>query len=613
MEVIEPHNQQASIHSRPKKLLFNFLFFTITAVFSLHTSAQSTCVANIDTTGKAEFCISAGPITFSNAIASGENIEWLSSGDGTFNNALSTNPTYTPGANDIANGYVFIYLDVYKDDPVDGCSVLPVATLNLGTMHAIATPAVQTICSGAGITRILLSGSLSGTVYNWTRNNTTLVTGIAASGSGNISGPLTNTTTAPLMVTFTITPTSTTCSGTPIIATVLVNPRPTAVRTPASQTICSGATITPVELTGGVSGTTYNWTRDNTASVTGIAANGSGNITGALTNTTASPVTVTFTITPAANGCTGTAVTSTVILNPAPNVVVATPSLQTVCSGAAITSITSTGGGTGATYSWTRNNTVSATGIASGGSGTITGALTNTTTAPVYVTFTITTNTNSCTNRATVLVNPRPNAVATPSSQTVCSGTAITPIALSGGISGTIYSWTRNNIASVTGIAASGSGNISGALTNTTTAPVTVMFTITPTANGCTGIPVTATVLVNPVPNVARTPASQTVCSGSTITTIALSGSVSGTTYTWTRDNTASVTGIAASGSGNISGSLTNTTTAPVSVTFTITPTASGCTGTPITATVLINPAPNVIRTPASQTICSGVTITTIA
>jgi hypothetical protein len=188
-------------------------------------------------------------------------------------------------------------------------------------------------------------------------------------------------------------------------------------------------------------------------------------------------------------------------------------------------------------------------------------------------------------------VNPTPNAVATPSSQTICSANAITTIAISGDVSGTTFNWIRNNTATVTGIAASGSGNISGALTNTTNAPVTVTFTITPTANGCPGAPITATVLVNPTPNAVATPSSQTICSGAIITTIALTGNVAGTTFNWTRDNTVAATGIAASGSGNISGTLTNTTTAPVTVTFTITPTANGCPGASITATVVVNAA----------------------
>ena len=498
----------------------------------------------------------------------------------------------------------------------NGCTGTPVtATVTVNpTPDAVATPASQTICSGNAITTIALSGAVAGTTYTWTRDNTATVTGIAASGSGDISGSLTNTTSAPVTVTFTITPSANGCPGTAITATVTVNPTPVAVATPATQTICSGSAITTIALSGAVAGTTYTWTRDNTAIVTGIAASGSGDISGSLTNTTTAPVTVTFTITPTANGCTGTPVTATVVVNPTPDAV-ATPALQTICSGNAITTIALTGNVAGTSFSWTRDNTASVTGIAASGSGDISGSLVNTTSAPVTVTFTITPSANGCTGdpiTATVLVNPTPTAVATPASQTICSGNAIMTIALSGPVSGTTYTWTRNNTASVTGIAASGSGNISGTLTNTTSSPVTVTFTITPTANGCSGTPVTATVLVNPTPNAVATPATQSICTGSAITTIVLSGGVSGTTYTWTRDNTASVTGIPASGSGNISGSLTNTTSAPVTVTFTITPTANGCTGVSVTATVVVNPVPNAVATPASQTICSGDAITTI-
>ncbi len=380
---------------------------------------------------------------------------------------------------------------------------------------AVATPSSQTICSGATITTIVLSGTA--TSYNWTRDNTGTVTGIAASGSGDISGSLTNTTFAPVMVTFTITPVNAVgCFGPSITATVLVNPTPDAVATPSSQTICSGATITTIALTGAVSGTTFNWTRDNTVTVTGIAASGSGDISGSLTNTTLAAITVTFTITPTANGCPGTPIT------------------------------------------------------------------------------------------ATVLVNPAPDATATPSSQIACSGNdfPITTIVLTSSVSGTTFNWTRDNTVTVTGIAASGSGDISGFLDNTTNAPITVTFTITPTASGCLGTPITATVLVNPTPDVIATPSSQTICSGATITTIVLTGAVSGTTFAWTRDNTGIVTGIAASGSGDISGILTNTIGGPVTVTFTITPTANGCEGFPIDATVTVNPSPQIFGSVIQPTTC---------
>ncbi|MBX9781905.1 MAG: DUF2341 domain-containing protein, partial [Chitinophagaceae bacterium] len=112
-------------------------------------------------------------------------------------------------------------------------------------------------------------------------------------------------------------------------------------------------------------------------------------------------------------------------------------------------------------------------------------------------------------------------------------------------------------------------------------------------SGSCTGTPQTFTITVNPVPDAIANPASQTACG--TISPIVLSGAVSGTTYNWTRDNTAGVTGIAASGSGNITGSLINTTASPITVTFTITPVANGCTSTPVTATVLVNPSPGII------------------
>jgi len=495
-----------------------------------------------------------------------------------------------------------------------GCTGAPyniTVTVN-PTPNAVATPASQTICSAASISTIVLSGNVSGTTYAWTRDNAASVTGIASSGSGNISGSLTNTTSAPVTVTFTITPTANSCPGAAITATVLVNPTPNAVATPASQTICSAASISTIVLSGAVSGTTYAWTRDNSGTVTGIASSGSGNISGSLTNTTNAPVTVTFTITPTANSCPGAAITATVLVNPTPNAV-ATPATQTICSAASISTIVLSGAVSGTTYAWTRDNAVAVTGIAASGSGNISGSLTNTTNAPVTVTFTIIPTANSCPGAAitaTVLVNPTPNAVATPATQTICSATSISTIVLTGAVSGTTYAWTRNNTGTVTGIAASGSGNISGTLTNTTNAPVTVTFTIIPTANGCPGAAITATVLVNPTPTAVATPATQTICSETLITTITLSGPVIGTTFTWTRNNTATVTGIAASGSGNnIFGALTNTTSAPITVTFTITPSANGCIGTTTTATVIVNPKPIGTISIAPNPACVGSTV----
>ena len=211
---------------------------------------------------------------------------------------------------------------------------------------------------------------------------------------------------------------------------------------------------------------------------------------------------------------------------------------------------TATGGSN--PYTFTTLSTLPA-GITLSTGGVLSGTPTEAGTFPITVTAT---DGNGCSGTSTVynLVISCPAPVlgtATPSSQTVCSGTAITTIVLAGAPTGAVYNWTRDNNAAVTGIAASGSGDISGTLTNTTNAPVTVTFTITPVSYGtCNNTTYTATVTVNPTPNVVATPSSQSICSGASITTIVNSGSVTGTSFDWTRDNTGTVTGISASGSG---------------------------------------------------------------
>ena len=62
----------------------------------------------------------------------------------------------------------------------------------------VATPYYQTVCTNVGISNIVLTtsnGLDAGTTYAWTRVNTVNVTGLANSGTGNISGTPINTTT----------------------------------------------------------------------------------------------------------------------------------------------------------------------------------------------------------------------------------------------------------------------------------------------------------------------------------------------------------------------------------------------------------------------------------
>lgn len=366
----------------------------------------------------------------------------------------------------------------------------------------IASIPIQTICSGSTISPIMLSGSLAGTNFNWTRSNTVLVTGLPTGDSGDISGSLTNNTTIPRIVTFTITPTLNGCQGTPITATVTVNPAIVITTSTTTLQRCSGISTSISGISSNISNTTYTWTRDNLINVTNIADNGSGLSLGIPINNTSVSQTVSFIITPNANGCSGTPFNITLIIDPKPNAI-ATPLSQNICSGESIQNIVITSDVIGTTFNWTRSNTSNVTGIPNTGSGDIIlGNFTNITLTNQTVTFTITPiSSNNCTGiniTVTVLIYPTPYATITNGSQTICSGNAISTISFSG-ISSTLFNWTRDNTTNINGIANTGSGNINGILTNITTSQQIVTFTIIPIRNNCNGLPVTTTVTVEPI------------------------------------------------------------------------------------------------------------------
>src|SRR5690606_35791384 len=170
-------------------------------------------------------------------------------------------------------------------------------------------------------------------------------------------GSLTNTTNIPQTTVFTVIASSEYgCQSDPFTVSVTVSPTPTVSATPATQSICSEGTITPIVLSNpnNIAGTTYSWTRNNTTDITGIP-NGSGSsITGALTNITNIPQTTVFTITASANGCPSSTTTASVTVNPRTTVAVNLPT-QTVCGGTAIANIITynTNFVTVSTYSYT--------------------------------------------------------------------------------------------------------------------------------------------------------------------------------------------------------------------------------------------------------------------
>ncbi|WP_425636400.1 beta strand repeat-containing protein [Algoriphagus yeomjeoni] len=366
----------------------------------------------------------------------------------------------------------------------------------------------QTICSGGSTTAVTPTSGVAGTTFTWTASATPGVSGFTTSGNGPIPVQTISTTgTTRGTVTYVITPTANGCPGPTTNYTVSVDPRPTVTNTPLTQTICSGASTTLVTLTSGVAGATFAWTASATPGVSGFTTSGNGPIPVQTISTTGTTRgTVTYVITPTANGCPGPTTNYTVLVDPRP-IVTNTTLTQTICSGASTTLVTPTSNVAGTTFAWTATATAGVSGFTTSGNGPIPVQTISTTgTTQGTVTYVITPTANSCPGTPTnytVLVNPRPTVTNTPLTQTICSGASTTLVTPTSGVSGTTFAWTASATAGVSGFTASGNGPIPVQTISTTgTTQGTVTYAITPTANGCTGPTTNYTVLVNPLATV---------------------------------------------------------------------------------------------------------------
>ncbi|MEI7663495.1 MAG: FISUMP domain-containing protein, partial [Bacteroidota bacterium] len=204
------------------------------------------------------------------------------------------------------------------------CSGTPASfDITVNPIPTVSSVANQVLCNQAGTSTVNFSGNVPGTIYNWVNSNTTI--GLGAGGTGDISSfTATNATNSPVTSTVTITPTFTnaglTCTGSSTTFSITVNPTPT-VNAVANQALCHQFSTTAINFSGFVPGTVYSWVNSNTT--IGLAASGTGNIASfAATNSSASPVTATITVTPSFTNagvvCTGLASTFTITVNPLP-------------------------------------------------------------------------------------------------------------------------------------------------------------------------------------------------------------------------------------------------------------------------------------------------------
>ena len=463
-----------------------------------------------------------------------------------------------------------IYVQEWNGYGCDSISKkIPLTTKALPTISSAIT---STVCSGSTFAYTITSPQ-TGATFSWVRNANAAINGGAA-GSGTtaaISEVLTSTSTAPVVITYTLYAYYNGCTSNPYTLSVTVNPKP-SLTSALTATIQNNTTFayTPSSAT---TGTAFTWTRAVVAGISNTAGSGTGAISEVLTNTTSNPINVTYVYTLAANGCNNPQ-NVVVTVNPLP--VLSSATTTNACTGTAF-SYTPSSATTGTTYTWTRAVAAGISNIAGSGTGAINETLINTTSNPIVVTYNYILTANGLTNPQTVSVTVNPSVTVSASATTLYQGSTST---LTSSLTGTgfTYQWYNNGTI------------ISGATASTYGATASGNYTVVVNTGNCAVTSSATTITVNTIPTPTISAGGPTTfCAGSNVV---LSTTVmAGMTYQWYSNGTI------------ISGATANTYTATTAANYTVKYINGASSSTlSIATTVTVNSLPSSTITPSGAT-----------
>lgn len=389
----------------------------------------------------------------------------------------------------------------------------------------------------------------------------------------------------------------TTATSTGINMTITPNVIP-EISIAGTSTICAGTatTFTSSIVNGGTS-PTYQW-RVNSI----IVGSGTSFTSSALTNGDIINCTLTSNIA-CANPATITSSSITMIVSPivAPlvSIAVSSGSIPT-CPNIPVTfTAASVNGGSTPSYQWQKNGVNTSVGISYTPTNPADGdIITCIVTSNAACLSTTMDTSNSITITLVSVTIPGVSIAITAGTNPSCHDSASTFAATpaNAGINPT-YQWFLNGFsitgaqnASYTPSLMTEGDNISCQVTSDGSCPQTVASN-------------SITLTVTPVATIAFV-ADIDVCAG-TIPETVFSSTPPGASYTWTNSNTA--IGLPASGTGNVPAfTASNSGSAPIATTITVTPSINGCPGTPDTYTITVNPTPEISLSGATLTSTSG-------
>ncbi len=460
--------------------------------------------------------------------------------------------------------------------------------------------------------------------YNYTNDNNLIgvpLSGTISSPSNGLSFLAVNNSNQPLTSNFLVSPVFTNnnqaCPGNTVYFAITVNPLPDIIPV-SSQTVC--ATETASNLYSSINpiigpGTNYVWTNTNPA--IGMASTGVGSNYFTSTNTTLFPISGTISVAPTYtnNGvtCQGSSISFDLIVNPMPTI---NPiSNQTLCLGDLTTTIDPSGPIPNTIFNWTNNS--NSIGLGASGAGIINSFLGLNSTnqansATISYTPTYTNNNVTCSGQSIqvgIVVNPVPILQSISNIEICAQSNVSVPFLTTNNISNTVFQWTNSN--SQIGLPLNGEGSISFYAQNSTSSPISATISVTAlyvqSGDTCVGSIEVFTIVILPTPTINPI-SNQTICANNLSNAISFQANYSGVIFNWS--NTNSNIGLGTSGNGNIAPFTgTNNGTNPIQGLLTVTPSLTTnsqvCSGTPVNATVTINPLP-LINTIPNTTYCEG-------
>lgn len=385
---------------------------------------------------------------------------------------------------------------------------------------------------------------------------------------------------------------------------ITVNPKP-VIDALANKVFIHGENTTPISISGNITtGATYSWKKaaDGNDLGFGNPASGTAFISGfTAKNITDNTVTTTVTASAVANNCNADDVTFTISVLPIPTVDVANLAPQKYCVGDAVSALAFTGttDATKTTYEWSMTYATEIGLTVSSGNNTIPGfTAVNAGNTPIVAVVEVTPKFTDLGRTSvgekktfTITVNPQPVINEITLGGLYCNNSSIEPYTFTSNIPNATFKWNRKgNTDAFLSIPATGEGQF-GRFVLTNDGNVVVEATYEVQAffeNGCPSAKKDFTIRVAPTPVVNEVHAITTF-HGESVTVPPFTGSKQDK-FTWKWISGANI-GTAMSGDGDMPVfTATNTTDAPVTATFEVTPSIEGCEGTSKSFVITVNP-----------------------